>query len=243
MNRFIGDFNLTGKSLSLTDRKLVNQVRNVLRMRAGESMILSDGKGKEVLAEILAVRKDCIDVRINGELKNLNEPSVHATLCCSILKKENFEWVVQKACEVGVREIIPLFAERTVKTRIHEERLKKIIKEAAEQSERKILPVLHPTFTFQDAVHRLKKGNLNLLFHRSGIALHDIKEKMLAAADRETKIPEVNYFIGPEGGWSDQEIRLAIDSDVTIVNLARLNLRAETAAVVAGYMICWKLFP
>ena len=243
MNRFIGDFDLTSRSLVLSERPLINQIKNVLRMSKGDTIMLSDGKGREVIAEISEIRNDRIEVRIVEESKNLNEPDIRAVLYCSVLKKENFEWVVQKACEIGIKEITPIITERTIKTNINEERLKKIIKEAAEQSERKELTQLNATLDFSEAIQNAERDPLNLFFDRSGCSVKELTRGTgLPRRNNDKDVLYVNFFIGPEGGWSARELQRAREKDFTIVNLSRLNFRSETAAVIACYLVCQKLF-
>ena len=242
LNRFIVDLDLRGGPVTLTGQTILKQIKNVLRMKAGDRLILSDGKGKEFLAEVSSITKDAIDADILEELDNPNEPDIHASLHCSILKRENFEWVVQKACEIGVREIVPIISERTVKTGINEERLSKIMKEAAEQSERKFLPTLSTTITLAEALRRMKKDRLNLFFDRTGTPIKDlsVRSDMENLKNVRDQL-KTNLFIGPEGGWTGRELQSADENGCIIVQLSKLSLRSETAAVVASYLVCQRL--
>jgi 16S rRNA (uracil1498-N3)-methyltransferase len=228
-HRFFGDFNFTNDRLKITDKALINQVKNVLRLGRGDRIILADGKLNEVQAEITDCQKGFFEVRILARHKNQNEPVRKAILYCSILKRENFEWVVQKATEVGVAEITPLICHHTVKTGFKKGRLEKIIRGAAEQSGRGILPELCKAVSFSEAVKQAENNSLNLFFDLSGADL---------AAGAAKSAPSVGLFIGPEGGWDDFEIDLARQRGFKIVNLGKLTLRAETAAVVAAYLSC-----
>ena len=137
-------------------------------MKVGEKIVLADGQLNEAIAEIVASQKDSLEVKILERQKNQNEPNKKIVLYCSVLKRENFEWVVQKAAEVGVLEIRPLVCERTIKTDFKKERLQKIIKEAAEQSGRGRAPVLRETVKFSEAVKDAQNNKANFFFNLSG---------------------------------------------------------------------------
>src|SRR5688572_22987985 len=135
IHRFIIHATVENGEAVVTDANIVQQIKKVLKLRVGEKVILGDGNMNEVLGEIYEVGK-AIKLKVLEEQKNENEPKNSVILYCSILKKENFEQVCQKATEVGVREIVPLVTARTVKLDVKTDRLQKIIREAAEQSGR-----------------------------------------------------------------------------------------------------------
>ena len=153
LHRFIGDFsfeegsasggNFSKNKLTISDKELVNQIKNVLRLKIGDEIRLDDGKEKSALAEIISITRAGIEVDISEVSENKNELPIYGTLYCSILKRENFELVAQKATEIGIKEIVPIISSRTIKLNLREDRLEKIIKEAAEQSGRGIVPKLN----------------------------------------------------------------------------------------------------
>ncbi len=228
LNRFFGEFNFGQKSLRISDRDFWHQVKNVLRLGLGEEIILVSG-GQEARARITEYGKNFILAEILSVKENSSEPKRPVILYCSILKRENFELVVQKATEVGVSAIVPLICERTIKTGLKYDRLRKIIKEAAEQSGRGVVPGLLEAVSFRDAVDDVKENSTNILFDSSGA---NPAVAGLAPAG------QIRVFIGPEGGWSDFEIDLARQRRFKILSLGKLILRAETAAVVAAYLFC-----
>src|SRR3989344_3618333 len=140
LHRFIGDFDLSKEYLKISDRELVNQLKNVFRLKTGDELLLGDGKKNEALACVEEISKGSATLIIKGTLINANEPEIYGILYCSILKKENFELAAQKAVEAGISEIVPVIGKRTVKTSLNIPRLEKISKEAAEQSGRGIVP-------------------------------------------------------------------------------------------------------
>src|SRR3989344_1862636 len=226
LNRFIGNFDLSKKELSITDTGFINQAKNVLRLKASDKIILCDGNLNEALAEIINLNKEFAELKILESYKNQNESDNYVVLYCTILKKENFEWAVQKAVEVGVKEITPIITARTVKLGLNRERLEKIIKEAAEQSGRGILPKLNEAIIFDEALKSAEENDLNLFFQAGYPPLgHSM-----------SKFEKIGVFVGPEGGWTEEEIKKAQSSNgITIVGLGKTVLRAETAVVIASY--------
>ncbi len=238
IHRFIGDFNLADARIKIIDSESIHQIKNVLRLKVGDRIILGDGKAKEVLAQILNFQKNLIEAEPIECRLNTNEPKKETILYCSILKKENFETVVQKATEAGVREIVPLVVARTVKLNINEERLLKIIKEAAEQSGRGVLPILNKTLAFEEALEHSKQNCLNLFFDKSGQSLTESHHYELLPLDKKFDLcRHIGIFIGPEGGWHEDELKIAREKNFMIVSLGKTTLRAETAAIVGSYIV------
>ncbi|MBU4216501.1 16S rRNA (uracil(1498)-N(3))-methyltransferase [Candidatus Parcubacteria bacterium] len=224
---FIGNFNFDNKTLIIKDKEFTNQVKNVLRFKIGDTIFLGNGQNTEARTEILEIKKDEVVVKIISIEANKNEYTKDVTLYLAILKRENFELVIQKATEIGIKQIVPVISERTIKTGLKTERLEKIIKEASEQSGRGILPTITEPMKFKDALAHAQANQVNLFFHLDGEALNKIKLT-------ENKI---GLFVGPEGGWSASEVAEIKKSDTfKKVSLGKLTLRGETAAIVACYL-------
>lgn len=230
-HRFIGNFDLTKKELVVSDRDFINQAKNVLRFRPGDKIILCDSHSNEAIAEFKQLGRFPSKLEISEVYKNQNEPEKYAILYCPVLKKENFELVAQKAVEVGIKEITPVITKRTVKFGLNYERLNKIIKEAAEQSGRGILPKLNEVINFEWAVATAKNSNDTNLFF-------DINERLVDTGLRRGFKSKIGVFVGPEGGWSEEEIEIAKNANFTFASLGKTTLCAETAAIAASYMTC-----
>lgn len=227
LHRFIGPFDCSQPRIEISDPDIVNQILRVLRLGVGDQLVLADGKTNECIGEIVDRQKDELVVSVIERYVNTNEPTVSCILYCAILKRENFELVVQKATEIGVREIVPVVSQRTVKLDIKAERLQKIVKEAAEQSGRGRLPIVHSAMPFGDALNHAKHNNINIFFDFSdvpveSIAIHGTQRRGL--------------FIGPEGGWTEAEADAARVAGHAIGSLGALTFRAETAAIIASYL-------
>lgn len=225
-HRFIGNFVLQKGAVVRAGAEIAHQVREVLRRGIGDEVILSDGKGNEGFCKIIGFQDDSMDVEVVEVAENKLEPKVEVVLYASILKGENFEVVAQKATEAGVKSIVPIISKRTVKLDIREDRIVKIIREAAEQSGRAIVPVLNAPMQLQDGFAHAKNNAANYFFERGG-------EQFRGPAVKEGI---VGIFIGPEGGWEPEEVEAAKAAGLTIAALGLLTLRAETAAIVASYL-------
>lgn len=221
IHRFINSsFNLDEKHLAVTDPEILNQWINVLRFKAGEHVMLCDGLGYEALATIEKVSDSEVLVNISDKHENLIQIKVN--LYCAILKKENFELVVQKAVEVGVNKIVPISTKRTIKQNLKFDRLEKIIKEASEQCGRATVPTISEIEIFEDSVASVSGGE-NYLFDLSATEQFS----------KQNKGTEINLFVGPEGGFTEREVELAKNAGFKITSLGNLVLRGETAAIVA----------
>lgn len=233
LHRFIGNFNLEQISFKILDEEVLNQMRNVLRLKIGDSLILSDGASNEAVVKIVEMDKKFIEVEVSEKSINKNESEIYDMLFCSILKRENFEWVCQKATECGIKEIVPVVSQRTIKLGFKKERLEKIIREAAEQSGRGELPVLGEALKFEAALEKARENDLNLFFEM---------DSPIISGEQIGKAGKIGIFIGPEGGWSEEELELmkneASNSDkFKMAGLGKTTLRAETAAVIASWFV------
>lgn len=229
VHRFIGAFGLTDKETFLTDAELVHQITKVLKLQKGEAVVLSDGQGTERFGKIKNIGRSQVVVEFEEEIKRNKIKGPEVVLYLAILKKENFELVAQKATEVGVSAIVPIITERTVKLNLQSERIRKIIKEAAEQSGRNSLPELLPTTSFLESLAQLPQGEEKWFL--------DIEGESLSSVSRTKKTKNrIHVFIGPEGGWSPEEKREAKKKGCEIISMGDLTLRGETAAIIASYL-------
>jgi 16S rRNA (uracil1498-N3)-methyltransferase len=173
IHRFIGDFDFKSPTLDILDENIVHQITRVLKLKNGEKIILGDGNRNEIEGEITGIEKNHIKVKVNKKYKNTNESDKHVRLYCAILKKENFELVVQKASEIGVSEIIPMITDRTIKTSLKYERLQSIAHEASELSGRGIVPTIREATSYKIAM--LEENKTKIFFDISGETFDDKK--------------------------------------------------------------------
>lgn len=223
LHRFLTPFKIGDKNIEINDKEIINQISHVLRLSLGDRITITNGCGLESLASIKNISKTSIEIELEKVETKSEDVSKEVTLYLSILKKDNFELVVQKAVELGVLKIVPIITTRTIKTNLNFERLKKIIKEATEQSGRVWFPEISDIKKFEDVI---KNDENKILFNMDGIK--DWKEK----TKEENKI---SIFVGPEGGWTEEESNLAKNNNAIIASLGSTVLRAETAAIVATF--------
>ena len=228
LHRFIGEYNLNRKHIKVYDKSVVKQIRKVLRLNLGDKVIFCDGRGNEALSEIIGFIKDGIEFKVIKKAEKKMGSGSEVFLFCSILKRDRFELVVQKATEIGVSMIIPMLCKRTVKKNVKYERLEKIIREAAEQSGRSELPRLEEVMTFDEATNVIKNVAANFLLDMTG----DSNK----ASVKEKKEVSLGVWVGPEGGWEKSELEKAESLNFEIVNLGKSVLRSETAAIIASYL-------
>lgn len=226
LNRFFTNQELNRPLILITDKEQVNQIKNVFRLKIGAKLVFFDGKKNEVIGKIKNLTKNNIEIEIVEIRTRQDESPIKTSLYLAILKKENFELASQKATEVGIKEIVPIITKRTIKTNLNFDRLEKILKEAAEQSHRKLVPTLSETLTFEEGLSRISNSDLNFFLDISGNKPPIVLPKQ-----------NINAFVGPEGGWDKSEVELAKEKKFKIIKISRFNLRAETAAIVAAHLI------
>lgn len=235
LDRLIYNFDNSDSHLRIIEKELIHQIKNVLRLKIGEKIIFVSGAGREAEALLINTNKNYLDFKLINNLNNNSESKLKVTLYCSILKRENFELVVQKTTEVGIKEIVPIITERTIKLNLRADRINKIIKEAVEQSGRIAIPNLKDVMIFKKAMaYATEEHTINILFDLNG---ESIESNKLASLLKISKEDSVGIFIGPEGGWSLAEISLAEKSGFKILSLGETTLRAETAAIIASYVV------
>lgn len=223
-HRFIGPYDLRRTEIVLED-EAARQMTLVLKMHHGETVLLSDGKGREAEYEILEMKKKSVRLRQIGQVADVaTEPGRFVALYAAILKRENFELVVQKATECGVSRIVPVISQRTIKKDVKLERLREIAKEAAELSGRGVVPEISEPMKLEQALQTAQ--GKKYFFDADGEGLDSrLREKDALA-----------LFIGPEGGWSDEESEYAKRAGCEIASLGPRVLRGETAAIVATFL-------
>ena len=193
----------------------------VVRARVGEEVEVFDRSGAMARATVESIEKDRAVLRVVETLPSRESP-LDVTLAMAIIQLEKFELVLQKATELGVRAIVPLVTER-VELRPERyagkmDRWNKILLEAVKQSGRSVPPALEAPVAFEEVISR---AGTRLLFDAD------------AEPSAESVEGPVTILIGPEGGWSENELRLAREHGCRFERLGPRRLRAETAAIAA----------
>lgn len=227
LHRFIGIWQLALGALRIDDEALAHQLRSVLKMKVGEMVLLADGTGQEAHCRIVQYDRGAVVFECLSIGSNASESALRATLFCAVLKADHFELAAQKATEVGVTEIVPVVTARTVKQNLRVDRAQKIVREAAEQSGRGIVPKVQEPRSFDEACTQASALDANYFFDPSGDAFGGVPKSVRSAG----------IWIGPEGGWEEGEVERARMLGMRIVSLGSFVLRAETAAIVAAYAV------
>lgn len=205
----------------------------VRRVGIGETVELFDGRGNAWPAEVESIGKDRVELRVVGQLLPDRKPKLDLTLATAIPKGERFDWLVEKASELGVTRLVPLLTERGVVDPRNSklERLRRLAIESAKQSGRNtLLEINQPVAWPQLCALEAKSGRSRLIAHPGGSLIGTYRPATDSART-------ATLAIGPEGGFSPSEIDLAIGAGWTQVGLGPTILRIETAAIAASAIV------
>ena len=263
---------LTGTSLALpTD--VAHQVARVLRLRVGDGVTLLDGEGNEYAAAVTTIgggRQADVRVTVGARSHAAGEPAVRLHLYLGLLKGDHFSYALQKAVECGVAEITPLLTARTIVSLDARDladgspkmlRWREIVREAAEQSRRGRIPVLHTPQKMEASIpspssrlrsprsvaanegreQEIRGGFLRLIAWEGGVNGEGDVRPIRAVLDAAGDVRAVDVFIGPEGGFTADEVATVVGSGGVAVGLGARILRAETAAPVATALVLYHL--
>jgi 16S rRNA (uracil1498-N3)-methyltransferase len=227
-------------------------VTRVLRRKEGSEIELFDGKGGKYTG---VIRTILADGTVEGDITKRSQAPMKTVpvdlhLYLGVLKKpSNWEWALEKGTELGVASFTPVITPRTIvqardisKNKIS--RWQKIMEGAAKQSERGTLPALKEPQHFRDAIPAAAKRGLVLLGwerHPGATTYAGLREVLRKARAENKKGLTISLFIGPEGGFSKEELEIAEYEDANFFSLGPNVLRAETAAVSAAAIILYEL--
>ncbi len=229
-------------SLTLSEEESQHCVR-VLRYTRGDEILLTDGRGTTYTARITNPHPKHCEFEIVSQEKQQKAHNFHLHIAIAPTKNiERLEWMIEKCTEIGIDEITPLLCRFSERKQIREDRLEKIILSAAKQSLTPYLPKLNPLTTFDELMlnkgQRTKDEGLitgKYIAHCYKEDKRELKDEIQRLAEHRTQNAElsITILIGPEGDFSEEEIRLALDKGYIPVSLGNTRLRTETAGVVA----------
>ncbi len=219
----------------------VNHIRNALRMRQGESLLISDGEGNDYHCRISLIESGLVEARVI-ERRESRELPVRLYLFQGLPKSDKMELIIQKAVELGVYEIIPVITKNAVvkldakKERSRLERWQAISESAAKQSGRSKIPKVEKVMLLKEALE-MAEGLDRILIPYENQSDIDTMRKALEETGEDTR--SIAVFIGPEGGFDESEILLAKEQGAVPVSLGRRILRTETAglAILSLFMM------
>lgn len=213
------------------------QLERVLRLRTGERVIALDGSGVEYEVILESLGKEAVG-RIIGRRASSGEPGVSVDLYAGTLKGSKFETVLQKGTEVGVSRFIPILTDRSVAGEPSTAKMRRydaIAREAAEQSRRGRIPTIQGPMPFDAALAAATMTGTVVVLWEDEDADHLMTIELPATMTR------VALFVGPEGGFTGEEVALARSADARIVTLGSRILRAETAGIVGPAILLARL--
>jgi len=217
----------SGANISLPETQ-AHYLTRVLRMEAGRPLIIFNGQGGSFAAEIIQASKNSCVVSLGEFTAENNQSPLQCSLAIGISKGDRFDYVLQKACELGASEIYPLFTSRTevrldaARQNKKTEHWQQVLISSCEQNGRNLVPVLHAPLTLSECLPTVSSDLKLVLHHRANQALNSYA------------IPQsVCLLIGPEGGLSEEEIHYTEQQGFNPLVLGPRILRTETAPLVA----------
>lgn len=220
----------------------VNHIRNVLRMNPGEEVNVTDGSGEKVYrCAIAAIGEDTVELNIMwAQEKGMELPS-KIYLFQGLPKSDKMELIIQKAVELGAFQIIPVAMKRCV-VKLDEKKADSKIKRwqgiaeaAAKQSKRGVIPTVAPVMSYVQAVKTASEMDLKLVPYELAEGMPQTKQLIESARPGQ----QIAIFIGPEGGFDPEEIRLATEAGIQPITLGKRILRTETAGFTT---IAWLMY-
>lgn len=212
-----------GSEVHISTPELIHQWQKVFRMKEGESLVLLPNDGFEYICEFALLSKKEVRLKVKEKREGVLDVKKKVHLYVGMLKKDKFEWVLQKGTELGVASFTPIITARTEKMNMNMERAEKVVREAAEQSGWATLPIINEPDSIEEALD--KAGN-PVVMHMGGRAF------------QAEEIPvDASLFVGPEGGWDEAEQTMFDFKKIPVYSVGNQTLRAETAAIA----VCSKL--
>ncbi len=222
--------------------EISHQISAVLHLKEGQPVTLLDNAGSEYITELVTVGNKVVLGRVTEIWPSLAEPSTEITLYLALTQREKFEWALQKCCEVGASSFVPVISSRSLVQTVTEgrsksERWQKILQEAAEQSGRgRIPPLQEPQRYGQALAHARQNLQVCLVAWE-----REEKTSLKQALEKIKPGSKIGVFVGPEGGFAEDEIDLACQVGAIPVSLGPRILRMETAAGVMVSLILFQM--
>lgn len=244
MNRFfVQPENISDSHIVIDNKEDVNHITKVLRLCINNIIIVCDGFRNDYEVVIEEIDKSFVKAKIIKQYENKNEPDIDVVLFQGLPKSSKMELIIQKAVELGVNRVVPVITERTVvrledKKTINKkvERWQKVSSEACKQCRRGIIPQISHPLKYEQAIEEAKSLQ-TVLFPYENEHSNALKGILRC----EEKIKSVGIFIGPEGGFDNQEIDIALRNNFDVITLGPRILRTETAGLAVISVIMYEL--
>lgn len=226
------------KHFTITDSDEIHHIKDVLRLKKGAVIQIFNGQNQEADVVIESWGQEGLKVSVQS-VRQMSLSKTRITLACAPPKKDKFEWIIEKCTELGIDEIIPLKTKRSQVVFSSDRmasklsRFEKVAVNAAKQSKRTAIPIIHPMTDLTTVLKSLNPQGLYLFPSLNGHPQH-IKEVLLKASGDQS----VTIFIGPEGDFTVDEVRMALNAGCVPVSLGNTVLKVETAAIAAISFVC-----
>lgn len=234
--------NITDKIITISGSD-VNHIKNVLRMKNGEELLVSDGEGKDYMCEIGDLAEDMVIANIiDAEFEGTELPS-KIYLFQGLPKSDKMELIITKAVELGAYEVIPVATKRAVVKLDKKKEASKLARwnnislSAAKQSRRSIIPEVKGVMSFKEAINYAKTLDINLIPYENYKDMSETK----GIVGQIKKGQSIGIFIGPEGGFDEKEVDEAVSSGVKPISLGKRILRTETAGLMIISVLMFNL--
>lgn len=245
MHRFFVSPEVLAAGEVLLAGTLARRIGRVLRLKPGDSVLLFDGSGLEYEVGLQDVGPREVWGRIVGKRPGRPEPRLRLILYQSLIKGERFDWVLEKGTELGVGTFVPLLCHRNVVRPPGEragriDRWRRVVVEAAEQCGRGVVPEVAPVAALEAALPAAAGLRLLPWEGERSLGLRGLLRQEFTETEGADR-PSVSIFVGPEGGFTEQEVALARQAGVCTVSLGSRTLRSETAGIAAAAAILYEL--
>lgn len=243
MHHFFVEPQQIGENNILITGSDVNHIKNVLRMKIGEQLLISDGTGSDYTCTIEELHDDSVDVRIDDLQRDGKELPAKLVLFQALPKSDKMELIIQKAVELGAYEIVPVNTSRCVvklDSKKEQSKLKRwnaIAESAAKQSKRSIIPKVTSVMNFQKAIEEAGKMDYSFIPYENYKDMVETRKALNMMPPKGT----IGIFIGPEGGFAESEVEKAIETGVKPISLGKRILRTETAGLAILSLLMFQL--
>ena len=221
----------------------VNHIKNVLRMKCKEELLVSDGQGTDYHCRILEIRPEAVLAEILEVDKDGKELPARLYLFQGLPKQEKMEWIIQKAVELGAYEIIPVATARSVvkldsrKEEAKRKRWNSIAESGAKQSKRSAIPQVNRVMSVKEALEYGADFDIKLIPYENTRGMDSTREQV----EQVKPGMSIGIFIGPEGGFEETEVEQAMAAGFCPVSLGKRSLRTETAGMAMLSVLMYHL--
>ena len=221
----------------------VNHIKNVIRLKAGDEVLISSGDNYDYLCSIERISDDVVTAKIIETREKMNELPVKVYLFQGLPKADKMELIIQKAVELGAFSVIPVETKRCVvkldakKAAKKVARWQQIAESAAKQSKRMLIPEIHEVMTYKEALAFAGHLDVKLIPYELAKGMKETREILNELRPGQS----IGIFIGPEGGFEEEEVSKALEAGAHAITLGRRILRTETAGLAILSVLMFQL--